>query len=174
MLSKKNSELHEKYDKLCISSQAEINIEKEQHKKTLVELASLSKDFKNILQENNDLKSILQMRTAQIEDLNNQLEMKTVLEQKLQERDINKLHKNVSHPDLMKEQDVKMLALMKTYEKQKEKIENENRLLKKEISTLRSSHTESSQRSNIHHNYSKSLSATNASKIRIETEQPLG
>lgn len=49
------------------------------------------------------------------------------------------MHKKISKPDLKSEVDTKMLAIMNTYEKQKEKIENENRALKREIDNLKAS-----------------------------------
>ena len=70
-----------------------------------------------LVSENNKLKETVHTKSIEIDDLKNQLTMKGTMDQKLQERDINNVHKKVNHPEQVSKTDAKMIALMNTYEK---------------------------------------------------------
>lgn len=137
-LKKENQDLQEKLNKVKVSSATEINIEKEQHKKVLLELTKANRENKDLKVRNRQLESTLQIKDNEISDLKARLEMKASYEARHQEKDLITFQKYVGRsPMETSAQDSKIVSIIKVFEGQKERLEDDNRKLLREIDDLK-------------------------------------
>jgi len=136
-LKKENHELKETIEKIKISKDSELNIEKEQHRKTLLEVAKVNRENKTLKGEIDSLKTKLLLKDKEIDDLKTRLEKKETLDNKLKERDLNIFQKNFGKNAVENGYDNKVLSVVKVYENQKTKLEEENKTLRTELENLR-------------------------------------
>jgi len=134
VLKKENHELQDRLNKLKVSSTTEINIEKEHHKKTLLELTKVSRELKEIKSKNRNLEAIIQTREHEINDLKARIEMKGSMEVRNNEKEIALFQKIVGrNPMETSAQDSKIQSVIGIYELQKERQEQEHKRLHKEL-----------------------------------------
>src|SRR5687767_8997356 len=136
-LAKENKDLREKLKRLEISIESELVIEKENHQKTLLDLAKVNRLVKDLKSENQFLQNKVAMQDKELEDFRAKLDTRGGFEARLQERDLN-IHptKTGRSGNTLGSFDAKTLSMLKMVEAQKEKLEEENNALYKELQTL--------------------------------------
>jgi len=134
ILQRENQELGDKLNKLKVSSTTEINIEKEQHKKTVLELAKVHRENKDFKSKVKQLEGLLQAKEHEIQDLKSRVEMKGKLESKYHEKDMVLFQKYMGrNPQETSTQDAKIQSIIKIFETQKERQEDEIKQLHREL-----------------------------------------
>jgi hypothetical protein len=151
-LKRDHQELIEKFNKLQISSEAELNIERGEHKKTILELTKCNKQNRELKQDLQQLQSKLILKDKEVEDLRVRLDAKNSLDHRLKERDLNLYSKNFGKTPTST-YDNKVVAVLRTYEEQKDKLIDENRTLKQELDS-----------------YSRKLRESSAEKTTLKRE----
>lgn len=140
----------DKLNKVKVSSAAEVNIEKEQHKKALLELTKLNREIKDLKSRNRQLESTLQIKDNEIHDLKTRLEMKGSIENKHTEKDLITFQKYVGRsPMETSAQDSKIVSIIRVFEGQKERLEDENRKLSRELDDLKDKLAQYDQEKNV-------------------------
>ena len=133
-MKKENHELQDKLNKLKVSSTTEINIEKEHHKKTLLELTKVSREVKELKSKNRNLEAILQTKEHEINDLKARIDLKGSMETRNNEKEITLFQKMIGrNPMETSAQDAKIKSVIGIYELQKERQEEEHKRLHKEL-----------------------------------------
>jgi len=131
-------ELEVQLEKNRIASETEINLEKKQHEKAVLELAKVKYENRELTKQVQNLQNKLEIKEKEVEDLKSRLEMKNVLDPKYSQRDAslfqNFIGKSPTHSSAY---DVKVMSFIKVYQDQKEQLEEENQNLKKEVEKLR-------------------------------------
>ena len=118
-----------------IAGEAELNIEREQHKKTLMEVVKFNREKKELKHEIEQLQTKLILKERDVDDLKLRLDAKNTLEQRTNDRDFNLYQKNFGkQPNSA--YDNKVVSLLKINENQKEILQQENQSLKLELETL--------------------------------------
>lgn len=134
ILTKENQDLIDKLNKLKVSSTAEINIEKEQHKKTVLELAKVHRENKDLKAKVKQLEGLLQAREHQNQDLKSRVEAKGLLETKYHEKDMILFQKYMGrNPQETSTQDAKIQSIIRVFETQKERQEDDIKQLHREL-----------------------------------------
>ena len=134
ILAKENQDLVDKFNKLKVSSTAEINIEKEQHKKTVLELAKVHRENKDLKTKVKHLEALLQAKEHDNQDLKSRLEAKGLLESKYHEKDTILFQKYMGrNPHETSTQDAKIQSIIKIFETQKERQEEDIKKLHREL-----------------------------------------
>lgn len=137
-LKKENQDLMDKLNKVKVSTAAEVNIEKEQQKKAMLELTKLNRENKDLKMKNRQLESSLQIKDNEIQDLKTRLEMKGSMESKHTEKDLITFQKYVGRSPMdTSAQDSKIISIIRVFEGQKERLEEENRKLSRELNGIK-------------------------------------
>ena len=121
-----------------VSSAADLNIEKEQHKKALLELTKLNRENKELRQKNRSLETNLHTKETTINDLKARLEMKGTQDTRHQEKDLAQFQKYIGrNPAETSGSDAKIMSIIRIHESQKQKLEDENRKIYKELEEIK-------------------------------------
>lgn len=101
-----------------------------------MDLAKMRRENKDLKHEIETLKTKVTLKDREMEDLQTRLDKKEAMDNRLKERDLNVFHKSFGK-NPTDAYDNKVLSVVKVYESQKVKLEEENRGLRAELEELR-------------------------------------
>lgn len=112
-------------------------MEKKHHEKTILELAKVKHQNRELKKDIERLESKLQLKEKELDDMKSRFEMKNAIESKHHDRDVALFQRFIGKAPIgTNAYDAKVMSMIKLYQDQKEELEIENGELKNEIDRL--------------------------------------